>query len=147
MASTGGGRPADGERGAGTALLLGVALAVVLLLAGILLMAQALVASARASTAADLSALAAADAVRGLRPANPCGLADETAGRNGARMGECLLDEAAGTATVTVRVPVPALAGMAVTGTAHAGPPAAGVVDGPPPTAGIAREGRSERGL
>ncbi|MCP3426983.1 hypothetical protein NBM05_13430 [Rothia sp. AR01] len=43
----------------------------------------------RAATAADLAALAAADAARGLRDGIPCEEAERTAASNGARMTDC----------------------------------------------------------
>lgn len=112
------------ERGAGTVAMIGLALAGLTLMTGLLVFAQALIGSARAATAADLSALAAADAVRGLRSEEPCGLAAQVAERNGADLAGCRLDAAAGTATVSVDVPLPLLGGIGVTGQARAGPPA-----------------------
>ncbi|MDD0859857.1 hypothetical protein NHF46_23520 [Arthrobacter alpinus] len=58
----------SGERGAGTMLAAGIALAMLMLMVLVLGLATAAVAAGRAATAADLAALAAADAHRGSVP-------------------------------------------------------------------------------
>ena len=63
-------------------------------------------ANRRASSAADLSALAAADAYRGLAPGDPCKVAEEWAARNGARLEACTFPDRPETVEVTVAVPV-----------------------------------------
>lgn len=77
------------ERGAGTALVFVVVAALCLGLVVVLALTNAAAASGRAATAADLAALAAADAARGLAQGDPCGTAEQTAGRNGATLVDC----------------------------------------------------------
>ncbi|MHA7246325.1 Rv3654c family TadE-like protein [Arthrobacter tecti] len=84
-------RTGEAETGVGTVLMVGVGMSALLLLTIVILFAQASVAASRAATAADLSALAAADAARGLRDGVPCEVASEVAGRHGARLTACLL--------------------------------------------------------
>lgn len=89
--------------------------------------------AAVASSAADLAALAAADALRGLDPggAEPCALAEITAERNGARLLSCYPGEQS---TVTVTVAVEQAVGGDAEATATAGPPGtAGTVPTDPP--------------
>lgn len=78
--------------------------------------------AAAASSAADLSALAAADALRGVDPTgtDACTLAEATAGRNGARLTSCERGEQS---TVTVTVAVEQVFGADAEATARAGPP------------------------
>lgn len=75
-----------------------------------------------ASTAADLSALAAADALRGIDPTgtDACAVAESTAERNGARLLSCAAGEQS---TVTVTVAVEQAFGADAEATAKAGPP------------------------
>lgn len=81
----------------------------------------------RAATAADLAALAGADAARGLSSGQPCTIAAAVAGRNGASLAGCALpSELSG--TVDVRVTIPIEGPFAFLGSAEslsrAGPPA-----------------------
>lgn len=108
------------ESGAGTMLAAGLALAVLLLMALVLGLGQAAAAAARAATAADLAALAAADAFRGLSQGMPCQLAAEVSERNGATLQECML---AGDRSVQVRVSVGTSLPWPAHGSARAGPP------------------------
>ena len=108
------------ESGAGTILAAGLALAVLLLMALVLGLGQAAAAAARAATAADLAALAAADAYRGLSQGAPCQLAVEVSQRNGATLQECTL---AGDRSVQVRVSVGTALPWPAHGSARAGPP------------------------
>ncbi|MDO5753396.1 Rv3654c family TadE-like protein [Arthrobacter sp.] len=108
------------ESGAGTMLATGLALAVLLLMALLLGLGQAAAAAARAATAADLAALAAADAYRGLSQGAPCQLAAEVSERNGATLHECTL---AGDRSVQVRVSVGTSLPWPAHGSARAGPP------------------------
>ncbi|WP_233913045.1 Rv3654c family TadE-like protein [Arthrobacter polaris] len=71
------------EEGSGTVLVAGLALAMLLLMAMVLGLGQAAVAAAKAATAADLAALAAADAYRGIVPGDPCQLAADVSARQG----------------------------------------------------------------
>lgn len=114
-------RSRRGERGSGTLLAAGLALTVLTLMSGALLFAQAAVFAGRAASAADLAALAAADALRGLTEGDPCTVALEVASRHGATVVSCV--EGAGQ-TVEVRTELVerSVAGPA-RGHARAGPP------------------------
>lgn len=115
--------PTDGckERGSGTILALGLAVVVVLATAMVLLLAQSAVLASRAASAADLAALAAADAHRGLTSGDPCTVAAEVAARHAAELISCLPGP---DLSVEVRTEMNqrTLAGPA-TGHARAGPP------------------------
>ncbi|MBC7724938.1 MAG: hypothetical protein H7146_09365 [Burkholderiaceae bacterium] len=116
--------PHDPEAGSGSVLALavaGVVLATCLLL---LPLGAALVARERAAAAADAAALAAADAVAGLRPGVPCEEAAALASGNGARLGDCGVDGALATVSVSVTA-VAVVPGIrwSITATATAGPP------------------------
>lgn len=114
------------ESGAGTALMAGIAMAALLLLSVVVLFAQASVSASRAATAADLSALAAADAARGLRDGNPCAVATEVAAHHGARLTACSIEGVSGH-IVRVRTEVDSVPALpAAAGQARAGPPTAG---------------------
>ena len=63
-------------------------------------------ANRRASAAADLSALAAADAYRGLTAGDPCAVAADLAERHGAHLESCTFPDRPETVEVTVAVPV-----------------------------------------
>lgn len=109
------------ELGSGTVLAMALGLLVMLAAAWIVLLSQAAIMASRASASADLAALAAADAARGITAGEPCRVAEEVARRNGARMLNCA--EGAGS-TVLVRTEL--IAGTifgAATGDARAGPP------------------------
>ena len=87
--------------------------------------AQAAVAASRAATAADLSALAAADAARGLRDGSPCVVAAAVASHHATRLTGCVIEGASGH-IVRVHTEVgfsPVL--PPATGRARAGPPPA----------------------
>lgn len=89
-------RSGRSEAGAGTALMAGVGVSALLLLMIVVLLAQASVAASRAATAADLSALAAADAARGLRDGSPCEVAANVARQHGALLTGCVIQGRAG---------------------------------------------------
>lgn len=109
------------ERGAGTVLALGLGMLVIAAAVLIVLLAQSAAMAFRSAAAADLAALAAADAARGIRPGEPCAVAADVARRNGARVLSCL--EGPGS-TVQVRTELDTHAPMgAATGLARAGPP------------------------
>ena len=93
-----------------------------ILMGAVLLMLQSAVAASRSATAADLSALAAADAVRGLRSGDPCAVAQEVAGRNGAKLSGCAVNVADRSVQVDTEVGIRLLPWPA-TGQARAGPP------------------------
>ncbi|MGM0928458.1 MAG: Rv3654c family TadE-like protein [Actinomycetota bacterium] len=77
------------DRGAGTVLAVGLVLLLCLMLAVVASVLQAGMASARAGKAADLAALAGADAARGLLAGDPCSLAAEVAGKQGSELSAC----------------------------------------------------------
>lgn len=110
------------ERGSGTILSLGLVAVLGVLLVGLLLLAQAGVMASRAATAADLSALAAADAARGLTSGEPCSVASSVAAEHGARLTGCK-STGGEIVEVTTELLQPFLFGPA-TGRARAGPPA-----------------------
>ncbi|MBP3042548.1 flp pilus-assembly TadE/G-like family protein [Arthrobacter jiangjiafuii] len=110
------------EDGSGTVLVLGAGLVVLILSGAVLLMLQAGVAANRAATAADLSALAAADTLRGLRPGDPCTVAAEVAARNGAELAGCTAEPGDQSVQVATEMAVPLLP-FPATGQARAGPP------------------------
>lgn len=114
-------RPEHPERGAGTVLALGLGMLVVLAAVLILLLAQSGAMAFRAAAAADLAALAAADAARGITPGEPCAVAADVARRNGARVLSC--SEGTGS-TVQVRTELEVRTPVGgATGLARAGPP------------------------
>ena len=94
------------EEGSGTVLALTIIAAlrvVTVVIAGLI---GAVSANRRASAAADLSALAAADAYRGLTEGDPCAVAADLAERHGARLESCTFPDRPETVEVTVAVPV-----------------------------------------
>ncbi|NQD88128.1 flp pilus-assembly TadE/G-like family protein [Paenarthrobacter sp. CM16] len=113
--------PVHSERGAGTVLALTLGAVVMALLVGVLVLAQAGVLASRAASAADLGALAAADAARGLTSGEPCAVASGVVAQHGATMTSC---------TVTGGMVVDVATELdhpfdwgAATGRARAGPP------------------------
>ena len=109
------------ERGSGTVLAAGLALVVVMALGLVLLLAQSAVMASRAATAADLAALAAADALRGLTDGEPCAVAADVAGRHEATVVSCT---AGAGQTIEVRTELLARTTLGpATGHARAGPP------------------------
>ena len=115
----------DGDRGSATVWVL--ALSGVLAVVGLaaVLVGAAVVARHRASSAADLSALAAAG--RAVAGGDACGTAAEIAGANAAELTHCAVDAGA---VVTVEVSVTArlgrLGAFSATARARAGPVPAG---------------------
>lgn len=109
------------ERGSGTVLAGGLAIVIIVAMALMLLLAQSAVMAGRAAAAADLGALAGADALRGLTPGDPCAVAAEVAARHDAVLSSCA--EGAGQ-TVEVRTMLNARSLLgAASGHARAGPP------------------------
>ncbi|GAA1869061.1 hypothetical protein GCM10009715_15260 [Paeniglutamicibacter psychrophenolicus] len=94
------------QRGSGTVLMLAVVCVAVLGLAAVLMFSAVSNAGAKAGTAADLAALAAADAARQLLPGDPCAVAAATAAANDATLDGCTR-QGPGGQIVTVRVQVP----------------------------------------
>ncbi|UXM90965.1 Rv3654c family TadE-like protein [Paenarthrobacter sp. JL.01a] len=109
------------ERGSGSVLALALGAVVTALLLGVLLLAQAGVMGSRAASAADLAALAAADAARGLTTGEPCAVASEVVGHHNATLSSCLVTGGEVVEVVT-EVAYPLSWGVA-TGHAKAGPP------------------------
>lgn len=81
------------EGGSGTVLAAGVAAAAVLVLVAVALIAGAAHTKLKAGTAADLAALAAADAARGLHEGEPCEVAARVASANGGVLIACELEQ------------------------------------------------------
>lgn len=80
--------------------MLGISAVLLALVLWAAVLAQVRAAGTRAASAADLAALAAADAARGLAPGEPCDVASRTAHANRAVLRECVVDGE----TVTVAV-------------------------------------------
>ena len=94
------------EEGSGTVLaltIIAVLLVVTVVIAGLIGVVSA---NRRASAAADLSALAAADAYRGLTEGDPCAVAADLAERHGAHLESCTFPDRPETVEVTAAVPV-----------------------------------------
>ncbi|MBF1681308.1 MULTISPECIES: Rv3654c family TadE-like protein [Rothia] len=94
------------EEGSGTVLALTIIAALLVLTVVIAGLIGVVSANRRASAAADLSALAAADAYRGLTEGDPCAVAAELAERHGAHLESCTFPDRPETVEVTVAVPV-----------------------------------------
>lgn len=127
-------RPRSADAGSGTVSVLGTAALGAGLLLAVAALGQASVAGAQAAGAADLAALAASDARRGLGGHEPCALAGQTAGRNGAAVVDCEVRED-GTVRVSVertRAPLPPATADAVAGPPLLQAPAAEPEDPPP---------------
>ena len=100
------------EEGSGTVLALTIIAALLVLTVVIAGLIGAVSANRRASAAADLSALAAADAYRGLTEGDPCAVAADLAERHGAHLESCTFPDRPETVEVTVAVPVAGPMGM-----------------------------------
>lgn len=94
------------EEGSGTVLALAIIAALLVVTVVIAGLIGVVSANRRASAAADLSALAAADAYRGLTEGDPCAVAAELAERHGAHLESCTFPDRPETVEVTVAVPV-----------------------------------------
>jgi secretion/DNA translocation related TadE-like protein len=88
----------------------------------LLLLAQSAVMASRAAAAADLAALAGADALRGVTDGEPCTVAAEVAARHAAAVLSCLEGESH-TLEVRTELSEGTVLGGAATGRARAGPP------------------------
>ena len=100
------------EEGSGTVLALTIIAALLVVTVVIAGLIGAVSANRRASAAADLSALAAADAYRGLTEGDPCAVAADLAERHGAHLESCTFPDRPETVEVTVVVPVAGPMGM-----------------------------------
>ena len=94
------------EEGSGTVLALTIVAALLVVTVVIAGLIGVVSANRRASAAADLSALAAADAYRGLTEGDPCAVAANLAERHGAHLESCTFPDRPETVEVTVAVPV-----------------------------------------
>ena len=94
------------EEGSGTVLALTIIAALLVVTVVIAGLIGVVSANRRASAAADLSALAAADAYRGLTEGDPCAVAVDLAARHGAHLESCTFPNRPETVEVTVSVPV-----------------------------------------
>ena len=94
------------EEGSGTVLALTIIAALLVMTVVIAGLIGVVSANRRASAAADLSALAAADAYRGLTEGDPCAVAADLAERHGAHLESCTFPNRPETVEVTVAVPV-----------------------------------------
>lgn len=118
------------ERGSGTVLGVAVALVLVVGLAFIGLLAQAAAGASKAATAADLAALAGADAARGITPGDACTVAAEVARKHSVRLVRCERTGPGGEIVdVRTALPLPGLSAAypgspaEASGRARAGPP------------------------
>ncbi|NUL47452.1 hypothetical protein F7P69_19930 [Cellulosimicrobium funkei] len=111
----------SGEAGAGSITVLITVFVTLVLLGATLALGTSVTAAARAAGAADLAALAAADAARGLVAADPCALAAQTAQRHGAAMTACAAE---GDGTVRVQTRYDSPLPWPADGRSRAGPPA-----------------------
>lgn len=100
------------EEGSGTVLALTIIAALLVVTVVIAGLIGVVSANRRASAAADLSALAAADAYRGLTEGDPCAVAADLAERHGAQLESCTFPDRPETVEVTVTVPVAGPLGM-----------------------------------
>ena len=100
------------EEGSGTVLALTIIAALLVLTVVIAGLIGVVSANRRASAAADLSALAAADAYRGLTEGDPCAVAANLAARHGTHLESCTFPDRPETVEVTVAVPVAGPMGM-----------------------------------
>lgn len=100
------------EEGSGTVLALTIIAALLVVTVVIAGLIGVVSANRRASAAADLSALAAADAYRGLTEGDPCAVAADLAERHGAQLESCTFPDRPETVEVTVAVPVAGPMGM-----------------------------------
>jgi len=99
------GSSGEGERGAGTVLVLGIAACAVVLGLGLAALGAAQQARGAAQSAADLGALAGATAARHGR--DPCEVAREAVHRNGGKVASCA-PEGGGVVGLTVTQGLPA---------------------------------------
>ena len=90
------------EEGSGTVLAVGIIAALLILATIIIGFAGVSTANRRAAQAADLAALAAADALRGITTGDPCDIATQVARDNNAKLVGCALADRP--ETVDIRV-------------------------------------------
>ncbi|WP_035769162.1 Rv3654c family TadE-like protein [Arthrobacter castelli] len=112
------------ERGSGTVLGAALALVLITLLAALMMVVQAAVGAGRTAAAADLAALAAADAARGLTTGDPCSIARTVTAKNDVELIECNVVNGV-IVDITTGLQLPPPWGRA-TGRSRAGPPPEG---------------------
>ena len=95
------------ERGSSTIVALGTLLACMTLMTGLGLAGKVFFATAKAEGTADMAALAAADAVRGVASGDPCTVAKKLVEKDGAELVECIARADLGTVKVVVRADLP----------------------------------------
>ena len=115
------GTPRSGEKGSGTVLAAGLGTVVMIVMLALLFLAQSATLAHRAAAAADLAALAGADAARGITTGDPCLVATATAEKNDARLLSCSVT-GPGIVEVTTELHQGSPLGAA-SGRARAGPP------------------------
>lgn len=116
------------QDGNGTVLMLGIICVGFVAFAMVLMLTAAGHAAAQAASAADLAALAGADAARELIPGDPCAVADSVAKANKGTITACKrMGERGEIVQVSVSIPVSMVGWIpplsVATGTARAGPP------------------------
>ncbi|PQZ96297.1 hypothetical protein CQ018_03240 [Arthrobacter sp. MYb227] len=116
------------QAGNGTVLMLAVICLGFFALVTVLMLTAASNAATKAASAADLAALAGADAARFLIPGEPCSVATSSAHSNEAILTQCSRMGANGEIVqISVKVPVSIVGWLpplsVATGTARAGPP------------------------
>jgi len=111
----------DAQRGAGSVLALLLGAVVMALLFALLFLAQAGIMASRAASAADLAALAGADAARGLTSGEPCAVAADVVGHHNVTLASCTVTGGE-VVEIATEMPNPFNWGVA-TGHARAGPP------------------------
>ena len=118
-------RVPHGEDGAGTVLALGLVAVLASLALATAALGSAVVARHRASAAADLAALAAADRQLGRAPGTPCPAAQAVASADGAELLSCSsAPDGSVSVVVVVRLPRPwSRAGVARAGARAGRPP------------------------
>ena len=99
-------RRGDDERGSASVVAAGILVAVMVLALGAADLARVFVAAARAQTAADAAALAAAQSLALPGEMEPPRAADDLAARNGARVRSCVCETGTFEARVEVEAPV-----------------------------------------
>ena len=109
------------ERGSGTVLAAALGMVLILVTSFMLLLAQSAVLASQSAAAADLAALAGADALRGVSAGDPCAVAAAVAARHKARLISCSegSDQSVEVRTQSIARTVLGSA----TGRARAGPP------------------------
>ena len=109
------------ERGSGTVLAAALGMVLILVTSFMLLLAQSAVLASQSAAAADLAALAGADALRGVSAGDPCAVAAAVAARH-----EALLISCSEGSDQSVEVRTQSIARTVLgsaTGRARAGPP------------------------